>query len=58
MRSRKLYYPGVDDVEAEKDRIAERSKLDIEPDFVCGAPNYEKFKGFTPEQVLVWLNVD
>lgn len=38
--------------------------LDDQPDFVgCfavagAAPNYEKFKGWPPERVLSWLNVD
>lgn len=29
-----------------------------EPDFVGGAPNYDKFAGWEPERVLAWLNVD
>ena len=29
-----------------------------EPDFIGGAPNYAKFKGWTPEEVLSWLNID
>ena len=29
-----------------------------QPDFVSGAPNYAKFKGWTPEEVLSWLNID
>lgn len=29
-----------------------------EPDFIGGAPNYDKFAGWEPERVLVWLNVD
>ena len=29
-----------------------------EPDFVGGAPNYDKFEGWSPEEVLVWLNID
>lgn len=31
---------------------------ETEPDFVGNAPNYDKFKGWTPEEVLVWLNID
>ena len=29
-----------------------------EPDFIGGAPNYDKFEGWTTEEVLVWLNID
>lgn len=29
-----------------------------EPDFIGGAPNYDKFPGWDPERVLSWLNVD
>lgn len=38
--------------------------LDGQPDFVgCfavagAAPNYDKFKGWPPERVLAWLNID
>ena len=38
--------------------------LDGQPDFVgClavagAAPNYDKFKGWPPERVLSWLNID
>ena len=38
--------------------------LDDQPDFVgCfavagAAPNYDKFKGWPPERVLSWLNID
>ena len=53
-------YPGVQDVEAEKNRRAEaRAKeKDHQPDFIGGAPNYDKFEGWTPEEVLSWLNID
>lgn len=37
-------------------------QLDDEPDFIPGSgtvcPNYEKYKGWTAEEVLVWLNID
>ena len=29
-----------------------------EPDFIGGAPNYDKYPGVDPERVLVWLNID
>lgn len=59
MRKKQLY-PGVQDVEAEKDRSAEArySQKDHQPDFIGGAPNYVKFEGWTPEEVLSWLNID
>lgn len=45
----------------EKEAELERSKLpvaDEEPDFIAGAPNYDKFEGWTTEEVLVYLNID
>ena len=49
-------YPGTEDVE----RIRCTPKyIEEEPDFVYPfAPNYEKFRGWSPEEVLVWLNID
>ena len=57
---KKQLYPGVQDVEAEKNRRAEArySKKDHQPDFIRGTPNYDKFEGWTPEEVLSWLNID
>ena len=52
---RKGRYPGIE--EAEKARISQREE-DEEPDFIGNAPNYSKFKGWTPEEVLVFLNID
>ena len=49
-------YPGTE--KAEQERTAHSLVEDEEPDFVGGAPNYDKFKGWTPEEVLVWLNID
>jgi len=49
-------YPGVE--EAELERCRSEQCEDEEPDFIGGAPNYDKFEGWTPEQVLVWLNID
>ena len=50
---KKHEYPGID--EAERERIYAE---DEEPDFIGGAPNYDKFEGWTAEEVLVWLNID
>lgn len=56
----KSLYPGVLEIEEGKNRgakqMAEEKKR--QPDFVCGAPNYDKFEGWTPEEVLSWLNID
>lgn len=49
-------YPGIDD--AERERAAHMTVEDEEPDFIAGAPNYDKFKGMTPEEILVMLNID
>ena len=50
----KKLYPGI--VEAERERL--HTVEDEEPDFIGDAPNYEKFQNWTPEQVMVWLNID
>lgn len=50
-------YPGVEEAERMKGRRPEE-----EPDVIETAsgfaPNYDKFPGWTPEQVLVWCNMD
>lgn len=46
-----LYPAGHEGIKASRIR-------EDEPDFVNGAPNYDKFEGWSPEEVLVWLNVD
>lgn len=48
-------YPGIKEAEAER---SNHPKEEEAPDFICGAPNYDKFEGWTPEEVLVWLNID
>lgn len=53
---KKESYPGI--AEAEAERSKRRPPEDEEPDFIAGAPNYDKFPGWTPEQVMVWLNID
>lgn len=52
-------YPGLK--EAEQQRSVRPSwyiPSGEQPDFIGGAPNYQKYKGAPPEQVLVWLNID
>lgn len=49
-------YPGVE--EAEKQRCVTSVEIEEEPDWKAGAPNYEKWPSKSPEEVLVWLNVD
>ena len=51
-----LGYPGLR--EAERQRSAATTATKEESDWCGGAPNYGKFKGRTPEEVLVWLNID
>lgn len=53
---RKKAYPGT--YEAEQQRKVRKSPEPEEPDFINGAPNYDKFKGWDPERVLAWLNID
>ena len=55
MRNARKEYPCID--EAERERSKKRP-VEEEPDWIGDAPNYDKFKGWTPEQVLVWLNID
>lgn len=44
--------------EAEQQRASSSGIKDEEPDFIAGAPNYDKFTGWTAEEVLVFLNID
>ena len=53
----KKLYPGIEEVELERCKSSEREEEE-EPDFISGAPNYDKFEGWPPEKVLVWLNID
>lgn len=57
-KKKKELYPGVLEAEKEKIRAAKEFELQEEPDFINGAPNYDKFEGWDPERVLVWLNID
>ena len=49
-------YPGTK--EAERERSRQHRIEDEEPDFIAGAPNYDKFPNMTPAEVLAWLNID
>lgn len=56
MAKKKTLYPHADDC---WDICKTTSYVpDEEPDFIGNAPNYDKFKGWDTEKVLVWLNID
>lgn len=54
---KKMIYPGTKEVERLK---AKKTPIitEEEPDFIGNCPNYDKFKGWSIEKILVWLNVD
>lgn len=52
----KRLYPCI--AEAERERSKHSPAGDDAPDFIAGAPNYDKFQGWSPEEIMVWLNVD
>lgn len=52
----KLIYPGTK--EAAQQRSLATGKRKEEPDWIGNAPNYDKFSGWTPKKVLVYLNID
>ena len=53
MAKKKSLYPGVEEAERQRDIRPEE-----EPDFIGGAPNYDKFENWEVERVLAWLNID
>ncbi len=58
---KKQLYPGIEEAERERDRNSyggKKRNTNDKPDFIGGKPNYDKFKGWSPEKVLVWLNID
>lgn len=56
---KKQLYPGVKEAEEERKRAALRNAIENEePDFIAGAPNYDKYAGWPAEKVLAWLNID
>ena len=57
MRRKKLY-PGLKEAELEKSAWKKGFIKDEQPDFIGTAPNYEKFRFWPPEKVLMHLNVD
>lgn len=55
----KLLYPGIEQAEKEKSKVKQFDSIDnSKPDFIGMAPNYDKFKSWDPEKVLVYLNID
>ena len=61
-KSKKPLYPGIDQVEQIKGTTTVKgtTTAEFKPDFMPGTviPNYEKFKGIAPDQVLRALNID
>ena len=57
---KKELYPAVKEAEQERVRVQDLHRVlhQQEPDMIGMAPNYEKFEGWTTEEVLVWLNID
>ena len=54
--AKKHIYPGTAEAEAAR---SERPAIEAEePDFIGNAPNYDKFKGWDPSEVLAFLNID
>jgi len=52
-------YPGCKEAELERVKASRRTEPAEEaPDFLGNAPNYAKFQGMLPEEVLVMLNID
>ena len=61
MKKKPLLYPCAEQLEnARRNARAThtRKRDDNAPDFIGGAPNYEKFTGWDAEKVLAWLNID
>lgn len=56
MKNVDLKYPGIDDAEREKGKGM--ACIEEQPDFIGMAPNYDKFRGWSPEQVMAFLNID
>lgn len=52
---KKRSYPGI--AEAEQERSRHRP-TEEEPNWIAGAPNYDKYPNMTPAEVLAWLNID
>lgn len=57
-KKKDLLYPGLIQAEKEKEKAACNYSYNQQPDFIGNKPNYEKFKSWQPEKVLVYLNID
>lgn len=53
-----LLYPGIAEAEKQRGISSSPYKTEEQPDMIGLAPNYEKFKGWDIERVLVFLNID
>ena len=53
---KKQLYPGVEMVEELRQKPL--AVDDTLPDFIDGKPNYDKYKNWSVEQTLAWLNID
>lgn len=53
-RNGRRTYPGLREAERQRSAVTARE----ESDWCGGAPNYDKFEGWAPGEVLVWLNID
>ncbi len=58
MSRREYAYPGEKEAQEERSRWRQEQYCEEEPDFIAGAPNYDKWPYMTPEEVLVMLNID
>lgn len=52
------YIDGYEINEITEEEYIERRAEEEEPDWIDGAPNYDKYPGLTTEQVLVMYNID
>ena len=59
-KRKKELYPCVLQVEEMKNCLYRTEKRGIEedPDFIGNAPNYDKYKAWSIEKTLAWLNID
>lgn len=58
MARTKHKYPGTDEVEKYRRLASKVEAEDEEPDWIAGAPNFKKYSHMTPEEVLVFFNID
>ncbi len=56
MKRDKPLYPGIKEAEEQKGKTPVIDSC--MPDFIDGKPNYEKYKNWSVEQTLAWLNID